>query len=82
MSAIAKCQHCGGPAHWTVDKDGDVWYICQVMCIGFTQGDLFDQMEPIWARGVYASSEGDDTYYEGGALDPKDEEHPEDDLPF
>ena len=38
--AIASCEHCKGPAWWTIHH-GEVYYICQRKCDGFMQLDFF-----------------------------------------
>jgi len=76
--AIWTCDSCGGASRWCVDKAGDVWILCPVCSL---QSELWPE-EPIWDRGVYTYSEGDDRHYEGGALDPVNNSSSEEELPF
>ena len=39
MSSLTTCEHCGGPAAWTI-IDGKVYYSCNKQCAGYAQLDL------------------------------------------
>jgi len=40
-AAVWICEHCGGPAVWTIFDDA-VWYHCESECDGFCQMELFE----------------------------------------
>lgn len=49
MSWINACDFCGGPANWSVDAHGDIWFYCKNECVEFRQQELFpEDAEPIW----------------------------------
>jgi len=58
LPSIARCDHCRGPALWTLDAFGDPWYICEKQCDGFMQMEMWHE-EPIWETGVVDYSERD-----------------------
>ena len=59
--SIAQCDHCKGPAHWTIDSRGDVWYICKSQCDAFMQMDIWPE-EPSIDEGVHNRMRGDEPY--------------------
>jgi len=73
-----RCETCGGPEWWCLDRAGEVWILCQdEQCLSRTQTEMFPE-EPIWDSRVRESARGDDSD-ESQVTPPLD---PEGGLPF
>ena len=60
-----RCEDCGGPEQWCLDRDGEVWVRCvDDSCIAHQQCTFWPE-EPVWPEGVASASEGDDQYCPG-----------------
>ncbi len=52
-ATLTSCDYCGGPAHWTLDLSGEVWFFCKARCSGFMQVEIWPEiMEPELRVGV------------------------------
>ena len=56
-----RCELCGGPENWCLDRDGEVWVRCMdESCLAHQQIDFWPE-DPIWPDRVAPGVRGPET---------------------
>ncbi len=63
MSVLWRCDDCGGPAWWTIDQEGEPWYLCKdtecrlVEVLDFW--DTIEYLDKVGSVSALVEGEGD-----------------------